>query len=78
MNEQLANQEKIAENEVSQIDAIVDDLKKQGLEIEQIIEALQKMVAEGKITEEDFAQATQKLEAEEKNEASKMFGINLL
>ena len=76
--EEIEKKEQVAEEQVSQIDSIVDELKKQGLEIEQIVEALKQMVAEGKITEEDFAQATQKLEAEEKNEASKMFGINLL
>lgn len=76
--EEFEKKEQVAEEQVSQIDSIVDDLKKQGLEFEQIVEALKQMVAEGKITEEDFAQATQKLEAEEKNEASKMFGINLL
>lgn len=71
-------QEEIVKQEVSKVDELVDDLKKQGLSVEQILESLKQMVAEGKITEEDFAQATQKLEAEEKNEASKMFGINLL
>ena len=76
--EEFEKKEQVAEEQISQIDSIVDDLKKQGLEFEQIVEALKQMVAEGKITEEDFAQATQKLEAEEKNEASKMFGINLL
>ena len=76
--EEFEKKEQVAEEQVSQIDSIVDDLKKQGLEFEQIVEALKQMLAEGKITEEDFAQATQKLEAEEKNEASKMFGINLL
>lgn len=76
--EEFEKKEQVAEEQVSQIDSIVDDLKKQGLEFEQIVEALKQMLAEGKITEEDFAQATEKLEAEEKNEASKMFGINLL
>ena len=71
-------QEEIVKQEVSKVDELVDDLKKQGLSVEQILESLKQMVAEGKITEEDFSQATQKLEAEEKNEASKMFGINLL
>lgn len=71
-------QEEIVKQEVSKVDELVDGLKQQGLSVEQILESLKQMVAEGKITEEDFAQATQKLEAEEKNEASKMFGINLL
>lgn len=71
-------QEEIVKQEVSKVDELVDGLKQEGLSVEQILESLKQMVAEGKITEEDFAQATQKLEAEEKNEASKMFGINLL
>ena len=60
------------------IEQIVAELKKKGLEVEQIVEELKKLLDAGQITEEDFAQATQLLEEDEKAEASKMFGMNLL
>lgn len=65
------------------IEQIVNDLKSQGLENEQIIASLEQMVQEGKITPEDLEKAKQMLMVEqtpekEKAEAGKVFGLDLM
>lgn len=65
------------------IEQIVNDLKSQGLENEQIIDSLEQMVQEGKITPEDLEKAKQMLMGEqtpekEKAEAGKVFGLDLM
>ena len=63
------------------IEKIIADLKAQGLADDQIIVSLEQMAQEGKISPEDLEKAKQMLtgttEAEEKAEASKLFGLNL-
>lgn len=70
------------------IQQLIDDLKQQGLENEQILQSLEQMVQEGKIQPEDLEQAKQLLmggeqppqddPAKEKEEAGKLFGLNLI
>ena len=61
-----------------ELETLIADLKEQGLENEQILEALAKMVEEGKLAEEDLAKAKEMLEAEEKEQAGKLFGLELM
>lgn len=62
---------------VVDIAKIIEDLKAQGLEADKILAALQEMVADGKITEEDLAKAQEILggEEQEKADAQKLFGV---
>ena len=79
MNEQELQQEQVQQPESgNKIETLIAQLKEQGLDVEQIAQELQKLASEGQLSEEELAQAIQILEAEEKQEASKMFGINLL
>lgn len=58
---------------------LIADLKGQGLEEDKILEALQQMVEEGKLTPEQFEEAKKVLEletqAEEKEQAQDLFGL---
>lgn len=79
MNENELQQEQVQQPEGgNKIETLIVQLKEQGLDAEQIAQELQKLASEGQLSEEELAQAMQILEAEEKQEASKMFGINLL
>ena len=83
MNEQELQKEQVQQQQQqpeggNKIETLIAQLKKQGLDVEQIAQELQKLASEGQLSEEELAQAMQILEAEEKQEASKMFGINLL
>ncbi len=67
------------------VEQIIKDMREQGADDTQILEALQKMAEEGKITPEDFEQAKKLLHGEveydadvEKKEASKLFGLDLM
>ena len=70
------------------IEQLIADLKSQGLEDEKILVSLEQMVQEGKLTPEDLEKAKQILggspatppvdEAKEKEEAGKLFGLNLI
>lgn len=61
-----------------ELEKIITDLKEQGLEEEQILEALQKMVEEGKLAEEDLQKAKEILMKQEKTDAGKLFGLELI
>lgn len=79
MNENELQQEQVQQPEGgNKIETLISQLKEQGLDVEQIAQELQKLASEGQLSEEELAQAMQILEADEKQEASKMFGINLL
>ena len=65
------------EQEVN-IEELVKELKKEGLDHDQILEALEEMLKEGKITEEDVEKAKELLENEEKEDASSLFGVNII
>lgn len=67
------------------VEQIIKDMREQGADDTQILEALQKMAEEGKITPEDFEQAKKLLHGEvkydeeaEKKEASRLFGLDLM
>lgn len=66
------------EQEVVDIEKIIADLQAQGLENEAILEALTQMLQEGKITDEDLARAKELLDGAEKDQASELFGIDIL
>lgn len=79
MNEELLNdtqEEARVEQEVN-IEELVENLKKQGLANDEILKALEQMVQEGQITEEDLEKAKALLEGEERKEASDLFGVDL-
>lgn len=71
----VAQDGEMSSNDVAKI---IEDLKAQGLELEAIKEALTQMAQEGKITEEELAQAMQMLEEEDKKEASALFGVDIM
>lgn len=61
------------------VEQIVSDLKSQGLDCEKILLSLKQMVDEGKLTPEDFEKAKELLNCEkEKQDAGKLFGLNLI
>lgn len=68
------------------VEQIVSDLKSQGLDCEKILLSLKQMVDEGKLTPEDFEKAKELLnckkeevdEEKEKQDAGKLFGLNLI
>lgn len=69
------------------VEKLIAEMREQGADDTQILEALQKMAEEGKITPEDLEHAKGLLhageeieddEAKEREEASKVFGINLI
>lgn len=79
MNEELLNdthEEERVEQEVN-IEELVAEFKKQGLANDEILRALDEMLKEGKITEEDFAKAKDMLEGEERDTASDLFGVDI-
>lgn len=79
MNEELFNdtqEEARVEQEVN-IEELVENLKKQGLANDEILKALEQMVQEGQITEEDLEKAKAMLEGGERKEASDLFGVDL-
>lgn len=67
------------------VDKIIAELREQGADDTQILESLQKMAEEGKITPEEFEEAKKLLHGEveydanaEKEEASRLFGMKLM
>lgn len=61
-----------------EIEKIVKDLQEQGLQGDKLINALQQMVTEGKLAEDDFTKAKNMLvKADEKARAEKLFDIKL-
>lgn len=80
MDEVLKNdvQEEERVEEQVNIEELVKHLKEQGLSYDEIIEALDQMVKEGKITEEDLEKAKAELEEFDKEEASKLFGVEIM
>ena len=65
------------ENEVN-VEKIVKDLKEQGLDVEEIRQELEKMKADGKLTDEDIAKAEEYLEEVDKEKAEDLFGMKLI
>lgn len=68
-----------------EIEKVIEDLKAQNLTDEQILSSLEQMLQEGKITDEDLERARQMLggnpepnEEDERNEASKLFGLKFI
>lgn len=69
------------------VEKLIAEMREQGADDNQILEALSQMVQEGKITEEDFEHAKGLLsagkdiaedEAKEKEKAEELFGMKLL
>lgn len=67
-----------------EIEKLIEEFKTQGLEPEQIVEALEKMCEEGKLSPEDLEKAKQLLvvdpvevEKKEKEQAGQLFGLDL-
>ena len=65
------------ENEVN-VEKIVKDLKEQGLDVDEIRQELEKMKAEGKLTDEDMKKAEEYLEEVDKEKAEDLFGMKLI
>lgn len=70
-----------------ELEKLIQEMQSQGTSNEQILQSLEQMVQEGKITAEDFERAKQLLqpqpqeqtnEEEEKANASKLFGMKLI
>lgn len=68
-----------------EIEKLIEDLKAQGLEAEQILQSLEQMVTEGKITAEDLERAKELLggnpmpnEDAEREDAQKYFGLKFM
>lgn len=82
MNEEMNTTMPVEETPVAEpvldIKKIIEDLKAQGLGVEEIIAALEKLVADGKLTEEELAQAKEELLAEDKKNASELFGVDIM
>lgn len=57
------------------VEDIIKDLRAKGLEDEEILKALEQMVQEQKITEDEFLKAKEILDDEEKKQAEKLFGM---
>lgn len=70
-------EEERVEQEVN-IEEMVKHLKEQGLSYDEILKALEEMLKEGKITEEDLEKAKAELEDVDKEEASKLFGVDIM
>ena len=60
------------------VEELVKGLHEQGLDVDEIKEELEKMKEEGKLTDEDMAKAEKYLEEVDKEEASKLFGVELI
>ncbi len=67
------------------VEKIIAELREQGADDTQILESLQKMAEEGKITPDEFEEAKKLLHGEveydanaEKEEASRLFGMKLM
>lgn len=70
------HEEERVEQEVN-IEELVAELKNEGLENDEILKALEEMLNEGKITEEDYEKAKDLLEGEERETASDLFGVDI-
>lgn len=57
------------------VEEIIKDLRAKGLEDEEILKALEQMVQEQKLTEDEFLKAKEILDDEEKKQAEKLFGM---
>jgi len=80
MSDELMNdtlEEKRVEEEVN-VEELVKNMKEQGLGYDEILKALDEMLQSGKITEEDFEKGKMELEKADKDEASKLFGVNII
>lgn len=72
----LQEEQRVAE-EVN-VEEIVKKLKEQGLSYDEILAEIERLLKEGKITEEDFEKAKAVLESGEKEEASSLFGVDIM
>jgi uncharacterized protein (DUF433 family) len=57
------------------VEEVIKDLRAKGLEDEEILKALEQMVQEQKLTEDEFLKAKEILDDEEKKQAEKLFGM---
>lgn len=81
MNEETLRNDIQEEQRVAEevnVEEFVKQLKEQGLGYDEILEELGKLLKEGKITEEDFEKAKAILESGEKEEASSLFGVDIM
>jgi len=60
------------------IKAIIDELKEKGLKYDEIVEALKKLAEEGKIAPEELEEALKLAEDVDKEEASDLFGVDII
>lgn len=66
------------------LESMIAEMREQGATDEQILTSLEQMAQEGKIAPDDLERAKQLLgdnpspEADEKEEASRLFGLNLM
>lgn len=57
---------------------LVEELKAKGLGAEEIKKAFEDLKQEGKLSDEEYAKALQLIEEDDKAEASKLFGVDLM
>lgn len=77
IEKQELEQERVEQEKVS-VEELVANLKKQGLENEEILHALEELVKTGELTEDELARAREILEGEERQDASGLFGVNII
>lgn len=83
----MENEKDVLQNDTQELDRvkeevnvekIVKDLHEQGLDVDEIKAELEKMKADGKLTDEDMVKAEEYLKEVDKDEASKLFGMDLI
>lgn len=60
------------------VEEIVKRFKEQGLDVDEIKQELEKMKADGKLTDEDIEKAEKYLEEVDKEKAEDLFGMKLI
>ena len=60
------------------LEKVIEELRGQGLEDEEIIKSLEQMVQEGKLSPEELEHAKNLLEENERKDAERLFGLEFV
>lgn len=60
------------------LEKVVEELRGKGLEDEEILQALEQMVQEGKLSPEDLEHAKNLLQENERKDAERLFGLEFI
>lgn len=66
------------DDSVVDINSIIDALRRKGYSADDVMKELKIRLEKGEITENDFREAIEKLEKEEKGEAEKLFDVKFI